>query len=207
MLTEALGRASCHYPHTADEKTEISKCPETCLPSTGFPMDSKTEPRERRLRRPPLISPTENLERRPVRTCTVHVGGSCVQVLFHKPCVGEGISPESACSCVWSPEGNADRAGMRARPLTSGFPAGSGPTDLPRPRTLSPGLVNGPRQILAAPQGETVILKVSESPRVHHSFCGDTSRFPDRLCRCSRCEIPMPVSAGLRAPPSGRRWA
>lgn len=98
-------------------------------------------------------------------------------------------------------------ARMRARPLTSGFPAGSGPTDLPRPRTFSPGLVNGPRQILAAPQGETVILKVSKSPRVHHSFCGDTSRFPHRLCWCSHCKIPMPVYAGLRAPPSGRRWA
>lgn len=68
MLTEALGGTGCNYPHVADEKPEVSKCPETCHPQG---QQDKTLG----LMRPSGIPLSGNLERHSLTICTMHLRG------------------------------------------------------------------------------------------------------------------------------------
>ena len=130
LTPDALGGSSCHHPHITEEKTEVSKCQETCLSSTWIAqMESKTENQKRRvgLTRPSRISPAENLESHSLPICTIHIwglvgAGLCLHIR------GTMIFPESDSSCVCCarpplPQINADRAGRRAYARTSRFPA------------------------------------------------------------------------------------
>lgn len=79
----------------------------------------------------------------------------------------------------------------------------SGPT---RPREANRDIQPGPCEwtgkVLAAPQGEVVVLRVSKPPYLHHGLRG-RHQHVGRPSGCSGCKTPRP---DLCLPPSATWW-